>query len=147
QWFPFLIGYALGGGFSSGPPVVLDTGPGYRYPPTDSISRGGTAYGGTTATKPQTFDFDKTKSVPNAVSGLNGGVGGGNAATNKSSGGNVQSGQAGGSGSGSAATSKSSGGLSGLFGGSGSGTAATNKAPTGFGGGIKPSISFKGGKP
>jgi hypothetical protein len=47
-WFPFLLGYALGGG---GPWVTVpqsgpaSTSPSYRYPPTDKFGRGDTAPG------------------------------------------------------------------------------------------------------
>lgn len=154
-WFPFLAGYALGGGFSTGPPVSVDrSGPAYRYPPVESITRDSTAYGSTASARRETLDFNKTTPAINAVGGKNSGTGSGAAATNKASGSSVQSGQSGGTGAGTAATSKSSDrpAISGQAGGTGAGAAATSKtAPkiggkpsSGFSGGGKPSLSFGG---
>ena len=127
-WFPFMLGYALGGNGpwvtvpQSGPPP---TTPSYRYPPTDNFGRGDTLHGSEATSRPAPPDYRKVQPAPNAVSGQNAGTGGGTAATNKDSG--ATSGQSGGTGAGSAASNMGSGATSGQSGGAGAGGAATNK--------------------
>jgi hypothetical protein len=131
-WFPFMLGYALGGG---GPWVTVPqtgpspTTPSYRYPPTDSFGRGDTLHGSEATTRPAPPDYRKVQPAPNAVSGQNAGAGGGSAATNRDPA--VTSGQSGGVGAGSAATNRGTGAIDGQSGGAGAGSAATDKAPGG----------------
>ncbi len=127
-WFPFMLGYALGGNGpwvtvpQSGPPP---TTPSYRYPPTDTFGRGDTLHGSEATSRPSPPDYRKVQPAPNAVSGQNAGAGGGSAATNKDAG--ASSGQSSGTGAGSAATNKGTGANSGQSGGAGTGGAATGK--------------------
>ncbi|HZR98708.1 MAG TPA: hypothetical protein VFE37_08380 [Chloroflexota bacterium] len=127
-WFPFMLGYALGGNGpwvtvpQSGPPP---TTPSYRYPPTDTFGRGDTLHGSEATSRPSPPDYRKVQPAPNAVSGQNAGTGGGSAATNKNAG--ASSGQSSGTGAGSAATNKGTGANSGQSGGAGTGGAATGK--------------------
>jgi hypothetical protein len=127
-WFPFMLGYALGGNGpwvtvpQSGPPP---TTPSYRYPPTDNFGRGDTLHGSEATSRPSPPDYRKVQPAPNAVSGQNAGTGGGAAATNKDA--SAGSGQSGGTGAGSAASNKGAGANSGQTGGAGAGSAATNK--------------------
>lgn len=153
SWLPFAAGYVLGN---------MMSGPTYYYPPPDSITRGGTAYGGMASAKRETLDFDKTRGAASAVSGKNSGTGDGVAATNKPSSGSSAAigGQAGGAGAGTAAASKSSSpntAISGQAGGAGAGTAASGKSAatpgsiggkpsTGFSSGAKPSLKPSIGK-
>ncbi len=124
SWFPFLLGYALGSGSPgwSGPPP---TSPSYRYPPTDTFSRGDTLQGSEATSRPSPPDYSKVKPAPNAVSGQNGGTGAGTAASNKDSNAAV-SGQSGGGGSGTAASDKGAA-IGGQNGGTGAGSAVSNK--------------------
>ena len=128
-WFPFMLGYALGGNGpwvtvpNSGPPP---TTPSYRYPPTDTFGRGDTLHGSEATSRPAPPDYRKVQPAPNAVSGQGAGTGGGTAATNKDTG--ASSGQSGGTGAGSAASNKGSGTASGQSGGAGAGGAASNKS-------------------
>lgn len=122
-WFPFLLGYALGGlGPPSGPPPTTPT---YRYPPTDTFGRGDTLYGNEATARPGPPDYRKVQPAPNAVSGQNQGTGDGTAATNRAPA--AVSGQSGGVGAGTAATDKGRAAISGQSGGSGAGSAATEK--------------------
>ncbi|MCC7106766.1 MAG: hypothetical protein IT307_16660 [Chloroflexi bacterium] len=129
SWFPFFAGYALGGMGNWGgyrpPPDTLsgDRTPSYRYPPTDSFGRDEQLNGSISQPKAQTPDYSKVAPAPYSVSGQSGGTGGGNAATNKSTG--PLSGQAGGTGAGSAASNK------GTF----SAKPSTGSGGTGVGGG------------
>ena len=125
-WFPFMLGYAMGGGLSQTGPAP--TTPSYRYPPTDTFGRGDTLHGSEATSRPAPPDYRKVQPAPNAVSGQNAGTGGGAAATNKDPA--VSSGQSGGVGAGSAATNKDTG-ASGQSGGTGAGSAASDKAPGG----------------
>jgi len=95
SWFPFFLGYALGSG---GP---APTQPSYRYPPTDTFSRGDTLHGAEATTRAAPPDYSKVKPAPNAVSGQNTGTGAGTAASNRDTNAAV-SGQSGGAGSGAA---------------------------------------------
>jgi hypothetical protein len=129
-WFPFFLGYAVGGGLS-GPTInqrypgdSYRGGPTYQYPPTDSFGRGDSLHGSIERSKAEAPDYSKVQPAPYAVSGQSGGTGGGNAATNKATGAN--SGQSGGTGSGSAASNK------GTFSANGGGTGVNGGA--GFGG-------------
>jgi hypothetical protein len=127
-WFPFFLGYTVGGGLN-GPtinqPYPGDSsrgGPAYQYPPTDSFGRGDSLHGSIERSKAETPDYSKVQPAPYAVSGQSGGTGGGNAATNKATG--PASGQSGGTGTGSAATNKgtfSANGGTGVNGGAGFG--------------------------
>src|SRR5581483_5020468 len=71
-WFPFMLGYALGGNGpwvtvpQSGPPP---TTPSYRYPPTDTFGRGDTLHGSEATSRPSPPDYRKVQPAPNAVSG------------------------------------------------------------------------------
>ncbi len=127
-WFPFMLGYALGG---NGPWVTVPqtgpppTTPSYRYPPTDNFGRGDTLHGSEATSSAKPPDYKKVQPAPNAVSGQNAGTGGGSAATNKEAA--PSSGQTGGSGAGSAASSKGAAPNSGHGSGVGSGSAASNK--------------------
>jgi hypothetical protein len=108
-WYPFLIGSMLSRG--SGPVIVNNPPPEYRqpvyrYPPTDRFDRGDTIGGSVTSSAPRPPDYNRMQPVGGAVSGQNGGAGGGNAAINKSETAATSSGQSGGSGSGSAALNK-----------------------------------------
>jgi hypothetical protein len=131
-WFPFLLGYALGGGGpwvtvpQTGPP---GTTPSYRYPPTDKFGPGDTLHGSEATSRPAPPDYRKVQPPPNAVSGQNSGTGGGTAATNRDPA--AISGQSGGAGAGSAATDRGTGAISGQSGGAGAGSAATSKDPNG----------------
>jgi hypothetical protein len=131
SWFPFFLGYALGSGgpVMSGP---APTQPSYRYPPTDTFSRGDTLQGAEATNRPAPPDYSKVKPAPNAVSGQNAGTGAGTAASNRDTSSAV-SGQSGGAGSGSAASDKGSA-VSGQSGGGGTGDAASNKGQTSSGG-------------
>jgi hypothetical protein len=128
-WFPFMLGYALGG---SGPWVTVPqsgpppTTPSYRYPPTDTFGRGDTLHGSEATSRPTPPDYRKVQPAPNAVSGQGAGTGGGTAATNKDTGGS--SGQSAGTGAGSAASNTGTSGGSGQSGGVGTGGAASNKS-------------------
>jgi hypothetical protein len=128
MWFPFMLGYALGGNGlwvtvpQSGPPPGTAS---YRYPPTDNFGRGDTLHGSEATAKPSPPDYRKVQPAPNAVSGQNAGAGGGAAATNKDTG--AASGQSGGTGAGGAASNKGQGTTSGQSGGVGAGSGATNK--------------------
>src|SRR5438067_8168704 len=130
SWFPFFLGYALASG-GLGP-----TQPSYRYPPTDTFSRGDTLHGAESTTRPAPPDYSKVKPAPNAVSGQNAGTGAGSAASNRDTNAAV-SGQSGGAGSGAAASDKGSA-VSGQSGGGGTGDAASNKGQTTTGGGASP---------
>jgi hypothetical protein len=132
SWFPFFLGYALA---SSGPLMggPAPTQPGYRYPPTDTFSRGDTLHGAESTTRAAPPDYSKVKPAPNAVSGQNAGTGAGAAASNRDTNAAV-SGQSGGAGSGAAASDKGSA-VSGQSGGGGTGDAASNKGQTTTGGG------------
>lgn len=145
SWFPFLLGYALGSGGPgwSGPPP---TSPSYRYPPTDTFSRGDTLQGSAATTKPAPPDYSKVQPAPNAVSGQNSGTGAGTAASNRDPNAAI-SGQSGGAGSGTAASDKGAA-ISGQSGGTGAGDAASQKggavgAPSG-GSGSGDAASNKG---
>jgi hypothetical protein len=137
-WFPFMLGYAMGGPNLFNPMPVPQTGtpsttPAYRYPPTDTFARGDSLHGSETTTRNSPPDYRKVQPAPYAVSGQNGGTGGGAAATNKAPA--PVAGQSGGVGSGSAATDKGAATTSGQSGGVGSGSAASDKsaAPAGAG--------------
>lgn len=140
SWLPFAAGYMLGN---------MMSGPTYYYPPADSVTRGGTAYGGAASATRQTQDFDRVKGAANAVSGQNSGTGGGTAASSKQAtgAGAAIGGQAGGTGVGAAATSKSTApAVSGQTGGTGAGAAASGKiggkTPSGLSSGAKPSFKM-----
>ncbi len=125
MWFPFFMGYALGGmgsGWST---------PSYRYPPTDNFGRGDTLHGNEATSRPAPPDYRKVQPAPNAVSGQNSGTGGGVAATNRDPA--AVSGQSGGVGAGSAATDKGSATSGGQSGGTGAGSAASGKDRDGAG--------------
>lgn len=145
-WFPFFLGYALGGGLGGGNPTTYypgdqrSSGPGYQYPPSDSFGRGDQLNGSVERSKPEPPDYKKVPPAPYAVSGQGAGTGGGNAATNKSAA--PASGQGGGTGGGSAASNKgtfqngggsSGGGGTGVSGGASDGS--SSKPPTGAGSG------------
>jgi hypothetical protein len=107
-WFPFFIGYALGGLGNSPttyyPGDARSRGAGYHYPPSDSFGRGDQLNGSVERSKPETPDYGKVKPAPHAVSGQGSGTGGGAAATNKATA--PSAGQSGGTGTGSAASGK-----------------------------------------
>jgi len=72
----------MGGPHLFNPMPVPQTGtasttPAYRYPPTDTFSRGDSLHGSETTTRPSPPDYRKVQPAPNAVSGQNGGTGGG----------------------------------------------------------------------
>ena len=136
-WFPFFLGYAVGGGLG-GPTTYYpgdqrSNGAGYHYPPSDSFGRGDQLNGSVQRSKPEPPDYTKVPPAPHSVSGQSSGTGGGNAATNKSTG--ASGGQSGGTGGGSAASNKggfaNSGGGTGVGGGAGYGS--PSKPPTGTG--------------
>ena len=156
SWFPFLAGAAIGnmlGGRDrtvvvnqpyQGSSQIPTNQPGYRYPPTDSFTRGDSLHGSVTNDRPSTPDYRKVQPIPDAISSQSGGTGGGSAATNKQP--SVSSGQAGGAGTGSAATSKGSVPASGQSGGTGVGSAATNKGAGAGSGATAPKVAPSGGK-
>jgi hypothetical protein len=109
-WYPFLIGSMLSRGpiFGGGGALPGDySRPIYRYPPTDTFSRGDTIQGNATNTTNRPPDYSRMAPVGGAVSGQAGGGGGGNAATNRAATAPSSGGQAGGTGTGSAALNKS----------------------------------------
>lgn len=105
-WYPFFWG-PIGGG-----PVIVaprDFGqgartPSYRYPPSDSFSRGDSLGGSVPSAQPKPPDYTRLPNASNTVGGQSGGTGGGVAATGRDA--SPISGQSGGSGGGSSASSK-----------------------------------------
>jgi hypothetical protein len=108
-WYPFLIGSMLSRGpiFGGGAPPADYGRPVYRYPPTDTFSRGDTIQGNAANTTKGTPDYSRMAPAAGSVSGQSGGAGGGNAATNRAATAPSAGGQTGGTGTGSAALAKS----------------------------------------
>ena len=138
-WFPFFLGYVLGGVGGSPttyyPGDARGSGPGYHYPPSGTFGRGDQLNGSIERSKPETPDYGKVKPAPHAVSGQSSGTGGGTAATNRATA--PSAGQSGGTGSGTAASSKggfANGGGTGVGGGASWGSGS--KSGTGTGSGV-----------
>jgi hypothetical protein len=137
-WFPFFLGYALGGAMGNPtsyyPGDRQTGGPGYHYPPSGTFDRGDQLNGSIQRDKSEPPDYKKVQPAPHAVSGQSAGTGGGNAATNKSTA--PTGGQSGGTGTGSAASGKSGGFANG---GSTSGGGTGVGGGASYGSGSKPS--------
>ena len=149
-WFPFFLGYALGGGIG-GPTTYYPgdqraRGAGYHYPPSDSFGRGDQLNGSVERSKPEVPDYKKVPPAPHSVSGQSSGTGGGNAASNKATG--PSGGQSGGTGGGSAASSKggfaNSGGGTGVGGGASYGSPSKSSSGSGGDSGSGSAASSKG---
>ena len=141
-WFPFFLGYAMGGLGNSPttyyPGDARSSGPGYHYPPSGTFGRGDQLNGSIERSKPDTPDYGKVKPAPYAVSGQSSGTGGGAAATNKATG--PAAGQSGGTGTGSAASGKGGFANSGGTGvGGGASWGSGSKSGTGTGSASRPS--------
>lgn len=139
-WFPFFLGYAVGGGLGGNPTSYYPgdrqtSGPGYHYPPSGSFDRGDQLNGSVQRDKADPPDYKKVQPAPHAVSGQSSGTGGGTAATNKSTA--PTGGQSGGTGTGSAASGKSGGFANG---GSVSGGGTGVGGGSSYGSGSKPSV-------
>ncbi|MBM2810554.1 MAG: hypothetical protein HW416_1313 [Chloroflexi bacterium] len=105
-WYPFFWG-PIGGGPVIVAPADFGQGartPSYRYPPSDSFSRGDSLGGSVPSAQPKPPDYTRLPNASNTVGGQSGGTGGGVAATGRDI--SPISGQSGGSGGGSAASSK-----------------------------------------